>query len=180
MKTNRRLRSVILGAAAIILLVLLDQVTKYFAVLHLKDQPDFILIDGVMQLQYLENRGAAFGILQNQRTLFIILFIVVVIVAAVFYCTVNMDRKFLPLRLIAIFVIAGGTGNLIDRISQGYVVDFFSFSLINFPIFNVADIYVTLSMIALIILLLFYYKDEDYSRMFPGRHRQNREAEDGK
>ncbi len=180
MKTSRRLLSVIRGLVAIIILVLLDQISKHFAVLHLKDQADVMLINGVMKLQYLENRGAAFGILQNQRTLFIVLFIVIVIIAAVFYCNVSMDRKFLPLRQTAILVIAGGTGNLIDRVSQGYVVDFFYFYPIDFPIFNVADIYVTLSMFALILLLLFYYKDDDFYRMFPGRHRQNRKVEDGK
>ena len=56
---------------------------------------------------------------------------------------------------------AGAVGNFIDRMSNGYVVDFFYFKLINFPVFNVADIYVTLSAVFLVILLLFKYKEED-------------------
>ena len=57
--------------------------------------------------------------------------------------------------------MAGAIGNMIDRAVRGYVVDFFYFRLIDFPIFNVADIYVTVTMILLLILILFYYKEED-------------------
>ena len=67
------------------------------------------------------------------------------------------------LHLIAVLLTAGALGNFIDRITQGYVVDFFYFSLIDFPIFNVADIYVVVSFIALIICILFIYKDEEFS-----------------
>jgi signal peptidase II len=63
-------------------------------------------------------------------------------------------------------VTAGSIGNMIDRIKLGYVVDFFDFELINFPVFNVADIYVTVSMILLIILICFVYKEEDFDVLF--------------
>ena len=71
--------------------------------------------------------------------------------------------------VILIFLMAGAVGNLIDRASQQYVVDFLYFKLINFPIFNVADIYVTCSAIALMILGIFYYKDEDIEMIFPSK-----------
>ena len=64
---------------------------------------------------------------------------------------------------------AGAIGNLIDRMIHHYVIDFFYFSLINFPIFNVADIYVTLSAIALILVIFFYYKEEDYAVFFSSK-----------
>ena len=70
---------------------------------------------------------------------------------------------------IMIFMIAGAIGNLIDRVMQQYVVDFLYFKLINFPIFNVADIYVTCAAIALLILGFIYYKDEDIERIFPSK-----------
>ena len=67
------------------------------------------------------------------------------------------------LRVLLVFIAAGAVGNFIDRAVQGYVVDFFYISAINFPIFNVADIYVTCAVILLIVAVLFYYKDDDWS-----------------
>lgn len=80
-----------------------------------------------------------------------------------------MTKHFLPLRICAVFILAGAFGNMIDRVIRHYVVDFFYFSLIDFPIFNVADIYVTFSAFGLIILLLFYYKEEDLEQIFHNR-----------
>ena len=68
---------------------------------------------------------------------------------------------YIKLHVALVFITSGAIGNLIDRVRLDYVVDFIYFSLINFPIFNVADIYVTLSTIYLVILLLFVYKESD-------------------
>ena len=68
-----------------------------------------------------------------------------------------------------LFFTAGAIGNFIDRITQQYVVDFLYFKLIDFPIFNVADIYVTCAAFAMILLGFFYYKDEDVERIFPSK-----------
>ena len=73
------------------------------------------------------------------------------------------DGKYTPLRITLIFLIAGAIGNMIDRIVRGYVVDMFDFCLINFPVFNVADIFVTCSFVVIVILILFKYKDEELS-----------------
>lgn len=86
-----------------------------------------------------------------------------------FYMKVPMERRFLPLRICAVMIVAGAFGNCIDRVRLNYVVDFFYFKLIDFPIFNVADIYVTVSTFALVILLFFYYKEEDFERIFHRR-----------
>lgn len=141
----------------------LDQWTKLLAVDHLRDKPAMVLWDGVFELLYIENRGAAFGMLQG-KLLFFLLIAVVVLAGAVF-AVVRMPatRKYLPLHLIAMFLSAGAVGNMIDRFTRGYVVDFFYFKLIDFPVFNVADIYVTVSMFVFILLFLFYYKEEDIS-----------------
>ena len=69
-------------------------------------------------------------------------------------------------------LFAGGIGNFIDRIRLNYVIDFLYFSLIDFPIFNVEDIYVTLAAFAMILLGLFYYKDEDYDEIFPPKKKK--------
>ena len=125
----------------------------------------------MFQLLYVENRGAAFGILQNKQWVFLI--ITAIVLAALIWALPRMSRErhFLPLRLCLCFIGAGAVGNMIDRIFRGYVVDFFYFKLIDFPVFNVADIYVTTSAIVLIFLIVFLYKEEDFDRLFSKKGR---------
>lgn len=153
------------GVICFILLILLDQLTKKWAVFRLKGQSPIILIKNVFQLYYLENHGAAFGILQGKRAVFIC--ITVVILAIIIYCYARLpfSRKYRILRIFMVLIAAGAVGNFIDRISRNYVVDFFFFNLINFPVFNVADIYVTCSTILLVITILFKFKDDDISEI---------------
>ena len=154
-------------AAAVLLFagaVLLDQITKYLAASRLRQTFRVPLIPSVLELQYLENRGAAFGMLENRQWIFIIF--ACVIMAGCIICGHRLPRtrKFIPMKLCLVFLSAGALGNMIDRIWHGYVIDFIYFSCINFPIFNVADIYVTVSVTVLVILVLFYYRDEDYAK----------------
>lgn len=149
--------------------VLLDQFTKYLAITKLKGEAPYILLKGVFQFEYLENRGATFGLFQDQRIFFFISVAVICAVVIWFYVKVPMERRFLPLRICAVLIVAGAFGNCIDRVRLNYVVDFFYFKLIDFPIFNVADIYVTVSTFALVVLLFFYYKEEDFERIFHRR-----------
>lgn len=158
---------------AITLLLGLDQWTKHQAVIHLKNQSNIALIEGVLELQYLENRGAAFGVLQNQQWLFVILTFVFLAVAFYVFWKLPKTHHFLPIYWVFVVLAAGAVGNFIDRITQKYVVDFIYFKLINFPIFNVADIYLTLSTAALFILILFIYKDTDYDLIFHKRETDN-------
>ncbi len=141
--------------------VVLDQFTKYLAVYYLKEMPPIELIKGVFELNYLENRGAAFGLLQDQKIFFVL--IAVVILTAIVYVLLKTpyQKMYFKLHITLVFIASGAVGNMIDRIRHDYVVDFLYFSLINFPIFNVADIYVTLSSFFLVILLLFIYKESD-------------------
>lgn len=167
MKTNsKRITHYITALISIAILVFLDQFTKHLVVLHLKDQPPYVLIKQVFQLEYLENRGAAFGVLQNQRIFFYISVIVITIAVIWFYRHVPMEKKYLPLRICAVLILSGAFGNCIDRVRLNYVVDFFYFKLIDFPIFNVADIYVTVAAFLLVILILIYYKEDDLERIF--------------
>lgn len=146
--------------------VVLDQITKYFAVEHLKDQKPFVIIDGVFELHYLENRGAAFGMLQGKQGFFLISVVIITAVIIWFFKKVPMEKQYVPLIICAASVMSGAYGNCIDRVKQGFVVDFFYFKLIDFPVFNVADIYVTVSVFFLVILVLFYYKEDDLERIF--------------
>ncbi len=153
-------------------LILLDQVTKELAVRFLKGQDPVIIWNGVFELRYLENRGAAFGMLQGQRIFFLVIGLLVFGAALYFFRYVSEDRYFWPLRMIAIFILAGAWGNMIDRLRLSYVVDFFYFRLIDFPIFNVADIYVSVGTAVLAVLILFYYKDEDLNRLMEKRKKE--------
>ena len=151
------------GILGVCLLTLFDQWTKYLAVVHLKDKDDIILIPGVFQLQYLENRGAAFGIFQNKKIFF---FLITAVMIAVFaYCYVRLlnQKSYRILRMLCVTYTAGALGNLIDRIFRGYVVDMIYFVPINFPVFNVADCYITVSTVILLIALFFCYQDDDFS-----------------
>ena len=153
MKTNtKRITHYIMALVSIVVLVLLDQITKHLVVLHLKDRSAYVLIKDVFQLEYLENRGAAFGVLQNQRIFFYISVLLITIAVIWFYHKVPIEHKYLPLRICAVLILSGAFGNCIDRIRLNYVVDFLYFKLINFPIFNVADIYVTVAAFLLVII----------------------------
>ena len=170
MKQQRKRTTYYLAALIIALAgIFLDQITKYLAVVHLKGKEAYVLWDQVFQLEYLENRGAAFGMLQNQQIFFFFSVILISAVVVWFYLRVPMEKKFLPLRLCAVFIMAGAYGNFIYRLRLGYVIDFFYFKLIDFPVFNVADIYVTVSTIVFCLLLFFYYKEEDLERIVRSR-----------
>ena len=167
MNTNtKRITHYITALISIVVLVCIDQFTKYLVVGHLKDRPAYVLIRNIFQLEYLENRGAAFGILQNQRVFFYISVLLITAAVIWFYSKVPMEKKYLPLRICAVLIVGGAFGNCIDRIRLNDVVDFFYFKLIDFPIFNVADIYVTVAAFLLVILILVYYKEEDLERIF--------------
>lgn len=144
-------------------LVWLDQYTKLLAVQYLKENDPYVIVEGVAELLYSENRGAAFGMFQGRQILFFLIGVIVLCGAA--YAMIRMpsweDRRYHGMKLCVILITSGAIGNMIDRVVQGYVVDFLYFKWIDFPIFNVADIYVTVATFLLIVLLCFYYKDED-------------------
>ena len=150
-----------------VLLVLFDQWSKHLAVTYLKGQADIPLIKHVFELSYLENTGMAWGLFAGGRWIF--LAGTLIILALIFYAFLKapLTKRYGPLRVILAVLAAGAVGNLIDRLLQGYVVDFLSFCLIHFPIFNVADCYVVVSGILFVLVFLFYYKDEDLAVFIP-------------
>ncbi len=124
------------------LIVGLDQLTKYLAVTHLKPIDTKPLLDGVLHLTYLENRGAAFGMLKDHRWVFMVTS-TVAILAIIIFIIAAYKKHFDPLLYTGLaFIAGGGIGNMNNRIALGYVVDFVDFRLINFAIFNTADIFV--------------------------------------
>lgn len=155
-------------------LIFFDQWTKHLAVAFLKGGAEIALLPRVLYLLYVENPGAAFGILRGQQ--FFFLLITIVVLLGILYTVwkipssfhsgqVEMEksRSYFPLFWALCFVFSGAIGNCIDRQLRAYVVDFIYFSPIDFPVFNVADIYVSVSAFLLLLLFMFYYKETDFS-----------------
>ena len=162
-KEQKRIKVIMLLIDVVVaaLLLLLDQFTKYLAIARLKDSPAVVLIEGVLELKYLENRGSAFGMLQNQKLFILFVGFVFLAVSLFFLFKLPGEKKFRIVHIFLAAVIAGGIGNMIDRFRFDYVVDFIYFVLINFPIFNIADSYIVVSVIGLFILFLFVFKEKD-------------------
>lgn len=150
----------ILDIILFFILIAGDQLTKYFATLKLKGSPSYNIIDGWLEFHYHQNSGAAWGMLEGQKILFVLIAAVFLAIALFVIVRTPADKKYTKLHILLVFISAGAIGNMIDRVRLDYVVDFIYFSIINFPIFNVADIYVTCSTILLIIVLIFGYKDD--------------------
>lgn len=159
--------ALIIEFIAVLILIMIDRLSKVWAVSALKDSEGIELINGILKFYYLPNgnTGAAFGIFEGQLILLIIVTLLIVALLVYFIVKIPFESKFIGLHICCILIIAGGIGNLIDRIVNRYVVDFIYFYLINFPIFNVADCFVTVSTIVLAILLLFYYDDKDLKKV---------------
>lgn len=158
MKKSKQLIS---GFFITLFLIAFDQITKYLAVICLKGKDAFVILPGIFELSYLENRGAAFGIFQGQKIFFIFMTSVLLCALVYLYVHILEENRYKYMRWLIIVLVAGAIGNFIDRCVHEYVIDFFYFSLIDFPIFNVADIYIVVSVALIMIFICFYYKEED-------------------
>lgn len=150
MKTNKISIIGLVTALAIVVLVGIDQLTKYFVVTNLKPIGQKMLIPGFIQLNYVENTGAMMGMLGGRTTLMIILAFIVLAVLFALIITKKIRFGFLYCCIIAI--ASGGIGNIIDRVARGYVVDFFEFLFVDFYVFNFADCLITVGAF----LIVFY------------------------
>ena len=161
---SKRIRRFITDLIILAILTVIDRMTKIWATESLKDKEAVPIIRNIAEFHYLPNgnTGAAFGMLSGHRVLFLI--IAIVVVGIILYLLYNMPevRKYKIIEILLVFIAAGGAGNMIDRFIQGYVVDFIYISCINFPIFNVADMYVSVCTVILAIIVLFRLKEADY------------------
>lgn len=140
-----------------ILIIAADQLSKYLAVAYLMDKRPIVLINNLIELHFVRNYGAAFGIMQNQRWLFIVITVLVLIGIIVFI--IKNNNKLNVFTKISLGALLGGaSGNLIDRVHLTYVIDFIKVdlgSLYDFPVFNIADIFIVVGTSLLVILILF-------------------------
>ncbi len=143
----------------VILLVVLDQASKIYLTLVNKTSPiDLEVIRGFFRITYTCNDGAAFSILKGKRVFFIIMTIIVIFLI-VYYLLKN--KVYWVEKYSLLLIISGAVGNLIDRIMYGYVIDFLDFIIFgyDFPVFNIADSFITIGAIGLIISILFLNKE---------------------
>lgn len=140
-------------ALMVIVLLAADQISKIWAAHSLSTPIE--VIHGFLAFMYAENRGAAFGIMQNMQPVFIVMSIIFAIIASIY---LTAKRNSLPVlaQLGGWLAVTGAIGNMIDRAIRGYVIDFIYAYAINFPVFNLADVCLTLGAILIVIYLLFF------------------------
>lgn len=187
MSSNKKLTlNCIIQLLLLFLFLAADRLTKLAAVNSLKGKESIVLIDNVLELKYLENSGAAFGIFQNRQWLFyIITAVVIIIVCFLWIRVVRSSKRYIKSKgdelnnktfsdamffnYILIILAAGALGNLYDRIIHSYVVDFIYIKAVNFPVFNFADICVTGAALLVVIFFIFIYKEDKELPVFSGR-----------
>ena len=139
-------------AGIIAALIVLDQLVKAYVVQNIALGEIKSWIPNLVSLTYLQNRGAAFSMLQDQQWFFAVITLVVM-VGAIWYLHKHIEDS-LWIVFGLVLIIAGGLGNFIDRIGQGFVVDMFHLDFVNFAIFNVADSYLTVGVVVLLLAML--------------------------
>lgn len=150
----------IIPLIAAVLIVAVDQITKYIALTQLKPIGSVTFIDGFMDFTFVENRGAAFGIFSGKTWLLLVISIIICAVLVWAMTKMPKTKEYRKLRVTFVLILSGAVGNIIDRALRGYVVDFFEFTFIKWPVFNMADIYVVVGTIVMAVIIMFFMKDE--------------------
>lgn len=141
-----------------VIVLILDILTKHWAAAALINISTMPVINGVLHFTYVENSGVAFGMFRGQRVIFVTMSVIILIALGVyFYKSCSRD---VWIKLGTALIFGGSIGNMLERISKGYVVDFLDFRIINFPVFNVADIAVCVGAAALVVHFIFFADSE--------------------
>lgn len=154
---------ILLPLVFLAILVGMDQAIKYLTLISLEPVGNIDIINGFFSLTYVENRGAAFGMLQGGKWLFIVLTVIVCLVLFVYYSKLAEENKLLIVRVSIVLICAGAIGNAIDRIFRGFVVDMLNFNILgyDFPVFNFADICVCVGAFLLVVGIMFFDKSKE-------------------
>lgn len=147
-------------AIVLILLVVGDQTLKLYVVNNIATLHFQEVIPGILSLTHITNTGAAWSMLEGKMIFFYIVTIIAIIILS--YLFIKAPKNSYTYRFSLIFLLAGTVGNAIDRFTQHYVIDMFSFDFVNFPIFNLADTYITVGVILIIISLIFTSAGDQY------------------
>ena len=148
--------------------IFLDQITKKYAEKNFINNP-IIIIKDILELNYTKNTGAAFGIMKDKFSFFYLVTFVVIVFIIYLVIKTEFINKYIPFFCCLVLIFSGTIGNFIDRFTNHYVIDFIYFKPIDFPLFNLADTYITIGAILLIFLFIFIYKEEDFDYVFKNR-----------
>ena len=165
MREKFKFKIYILPIILIGILVSIDQLSKSIIRGHFELYESKNIIKKLFSFTYIHNEGMAWGMLEGKRIIFIILTVVILFACFFVYSNIYNISKYAPVKYGIIVLMSGALGNMIDRIEYGYVIDFIEFDFIDFPIFNIADIYVVLSMILLFAVLIFRYSNEEFDEI---------------
>ena len=155
------------------LLNVIDRLTKLGAAYYCENE-NYIVLDEILEFTYMKNYGGALGILNNQRFFFIFISALFICLIVFFLIALPKSKSFNALHIWLSFVLAGTIGNICDRIFYGYVIDIIYISKINFPVFNLSDIFITLGTFFTIMIVLFKLKEKDFEFL---NFKQNRYRE---
>lgn len=151
--------------AAAAMLVIIDQLIKKAVVSGIKGKDDILLIKNVIYLTYTENTGAAFSAFSNSTMLLSYVTLAMLIAGVVYLFFAKIKSKIINIS--AAMILGGGAGNLIDRFAQGYVVDYIGTAFIDFPVYNFADILITVGVALLCVYLIYDIMKEDKRKKQP-------------
>ncbi len=150
----------ILYALLILILLFIDQSTKIWAVSALKGAEAIDFIPNVLEFLYVENKGIAFGMLKG-KSMFIIPLTIVILIVCVYFTIYYLRRKRHLAVTGLVMIVSGAIGNLIDKIRLHYVVDFIHTTFMEFPVFNIADIFICVGAGLFALFILFFDKEEE-------------------
>ncbi len=156
----------LLAILSFFVLVGIDQATKYWIDRNMELYSSIPVIRDVFEIHYIRNEGAAWGIFAQKQLWFCIIAILFLIGGSIVYLRCVQMNSFKALRAALVLVLSGAMGNLIDRVRFHYVIDFLYVKAIRFPVFNVADCYVTVGCFLMILLCIFYYPEQELDKLF--------------
>lgn len=163
---NKIAGSLLPAILSFIVLVGLDQIVKYIVDHKMQLYDSIPVIKNVFEIHYIQNAGAAWGMFENKQVLFSICTVIVIFAGIFFFLRCSKLNQFHDIQAIIVLILSGAVGNFIDRIRFQYVIDFLYFKLIDFPVFNIADCYVTIGFVLLVLVVFFKYKEEDLDLLF--------------
>lgn len=157
---------VIPAIISVVILIIIDQISKIHIINTMELFDSIPVINGVLDIHYIRNAGAAWGMFQNKQIMFYIETVIILLLAMILYIRCLKKDKYKDIRILILLITAGAIGNFIDRLRFKYVIDFIYFKIIDFPVFNIADCYITIGVFVLIFLMLFKYKEADFDEIF--------------
>ena len=167
-------KMLLIDAIIFLLTLILDQFVKERIRVTLPERSFFDVIPGILQIYHHENGGSAFGMLQGQTIFFVFIAVLVLLVVSYVLYSIPSEKKYIMLNVALTLVLSGAVGNTIDRVMKSTVTDFIYVSVINFPIFNIADMYIVVATFAILFLVIFVYKDEDLKFIDLGKTQDTR------